>query len=116
MAKVLLASDDPRTRAELERALAGAGHEVCRVVNFRLAFDGLNFRDHEAVVVELDQRVRREEFVRRARLRGCRGPVLAIGESLPNWQVSRLRALGARTVLQRPVKAGDVVGELSRLL
>jgi len=116
MARVLLASDDPRTRVELERALASAGHEVSRVVNFRLAFDGLNFRDHEAVLVELDQRIRREEFVRRARLRGCRGPVLAIGEALPGWQVSRLRALGAGSVLQRPVAAGEVVSELGRLL
>jgi len=116
MARVLLVSDDPRTRVELERALASAGHEVSRVVNFRLAFDGLNFRDHEAVLVELDQRIRREEFVRRARLRGCRGPVLAIGEALPGWQVSRLRALGAGSVLQRPVAAGEVVSELGRLL
>lgn len=116
MARVLLASDDPRTRIELERALASAGHEVSRVVNFRLAFDGLNFREYEAVIVELDQRIRREEFVRRARLRGCRGPTVAIGESLPSWQVSRLRALGAGSVLQRPLDVGEVVGELGRLL
>jgi len=116
MARVLLACDDARSRVELERALAGAGHEVSRVVNFRLAFDGLSFRDHEAVVVELDQRIRREEFVRRARLRGCRGPVVAVGESLPGWQVTRLRALGAGSVLQRPVDASEVVGELGRLL
>ena len=116
MARVLLAGDDPRTRAELERALTSAGHEVSWVVNFRLAFDGLNFRDHDAVVVDLDQRIRREEFVRRARLRGCRGPVVAVVESLPGWQVTRLRALGAGSVLQRPIAARDVVGELDRLL
>lgn len=116
MARVLLAGDDARTRVELERALAQAGHEVSRVVDFRLAYDGLSFRDHEAVVVDLDQRIRREEFVRRARMRGCRGPVVAVGESLPDWQVTRLRALGAGSVLQRPIAARDVVGELERLL
>ena len=116
MAAVLLAFDNTGARTALARTLTSAGHMIAHVTDFRLAMDGADFTDVEMVIVDLDQQVRREEFIRSARHLECTSPIIAIGEELPEWQVQRLESLGAQLVMPGPAEPHKVVAEVARLL
>ena len=116
MLTVLLASDDAGTRLGTGRAFRRSGYHVSHVTNFHLAADGADLDDVDAIVVGLDQQIRREEFIRRVRLRDRQTPIVAVMDSPVAWQVRRLRAMGAQRVLTGPVQPADLLAEVDSLV
>ena len=113
---VLLASDDTGTRLGTGRAFKRSGYHVSHVTNFHLAADGADLADVDAIVVGLDQQIRREEFIRRVRLRDRRTPIVAVMDSRVAWQARRLRAMGAQSVLTGPVQVAELLAEVDSLI
>jgi len=116
MLTVLLASDDAGTRLGTGRAFRRSGYHVSHVTNFHLAANGADLADVDAIVVGLDQQLRREEFIRRVRLRDRQTPIVAVMDSPVAWQAKRLQALGAQSVLTRPYQVTDLLAEVDKLV
>ncbi len=116
MLTVLLASDDSGTRLGTDRAFRRSGYHVSHVTNFHLAAKGADLYDIDAIVVGLDQQLKREAFIRGVRLRDPHTPIVAVMESPVAWQAGRLRAMGAQSVLIRPFPVTDLLAEVNKLV
>lgn len=111
---VLLASDDTGTRLGTGRAFRRRGYHVSHVTNYHLAADGADLADVDAIIVGLDQQIRREEFIRRVRLRDPKTPIVAIMDSPVAWQAKRLQAMGVQSILTGPCQVDDLLAEVSK--
>ena len=118
MAKILVIEDDKIIAAVLERFLTQAGHAVA------LAHDGKagaqHFAANPADLVITDMFMPDKdglEFLREFRTQRPNLPVIAIsgGGSVPAGSVLTMaRMLGAREVLQKPIRAKELVEAVDR--
>ncbi|MDA0336775.1 MAG: hypothetical protein O2782_16550 [bacterium] len=115
MGRYLLASDDARTWFGIAGALEREGHRVDRVTHLQLAAQHADLTDVVAVVIGLEQPLRRERFIERVRARNSRVPVVVLLDSHTAGQASRFEAPGATVVLTRPLRVADLVQRLESL-
>lgn len=97
LGRYLLASDDARTRIGIAGALEREGHRVDRVTHLSLAARCADLTDLDAVVVGLEQPLRRERFIERVRARNTRVPVIVLLDSHTAGQANRPRLLVQRS-------------------
>ena len=116
LGRYLLASDDARTRIGIAGALEREGHRVDRVTHLSLAARHADLTDVDAVVIGLEQPLRRERFIERVRARNTRVPVIVLLDSHTAGQANRLQALGATIVLTRPLRVDVLVQHLENLV
>jgi DNA-binding response OmpR family regulator len=115
LGRYLLASDDARTRIGIAGALEREGHRVDRVTHLQLAAQHADLSEVDAVVVGLEQPLRRERFIERVRARNSRVPVIVLLDSHTAGQANRLQSHGVTVVLTRPLKVAELVQHLERL-
>ena len=96
-------------------ALEREGHRVDWVTHLQLAAQSADLTDVDAVVIGLEQPLRRERFIERVRARNSRVPVIVLLDSHTAGQANRLEALGATVVLSRPLRVDALVQHLERL-
>ena len=111
-----VAGDEARMRVGVCRALEAAGHEVLHVHDFRLAAQAADLGEIDAIVLDLDQHIRCERFIRSVRARDRETPIVAITEARVTWRFAQLEALGAQAVLARPFRITELVGLIERWL
>ena len=116
MGAILLAGDDARSRVGISGYLETRGHEVLHVNHFRLAAEGANLDEVDAIVLGFVQPVRSREFVRAIRARDGATPIVVLVESVAAWRVSQLESSGAQAVLARPFRLQALAELIDRLI
>ena len=117
MAKILIVDDSGFSRNVSKRALQAEGFEVLTAADGRQGLSAIEANDPDVVLLDLLMPVLDGfEVLRALQERGDRRPVIVVSADIQETTRDRVLALGARGILNKPVKNDVLVAKVREQL